>query len=118
MMVRARPVATGRRAPGPLRATAPSWVSGVPLRRGRGLLVLGLGGDAVQALAVVPARHAEPEECGQCEADGHHDPAPGQTRVGLGVVVEDRANAAGDLPQRLELREEAVETGERLDGGG
>ncbi|WP_435857246.1 dioxygenase, partial [Streptomyces rishiriensis] len=57
----------GRRTPGPLRVMAPSWVSRLPLRRGSGLRGLLLGGDAVQPLAVVPARHAEAEEGGRRE---------------------------------------------------
>ncbi|MFE7841503.1 hypothetical protein ACFU53_37255 [Streptomyces sp. NPDC057474] len=48
----------------------------------------------------------------------HHHPAPGQARVTSGAAVEDRVDTAGDLLQRLELCEEAVEAGRRLDGGG
>lgn len=45
------------------------------------------------------------------------NPGPGQGRVGRGVAAEDRADAAGDPPQRLELRKWAVEAGQCLAGG-
>jgi hypothetical protein len=71
-----------------------------------------VGGNAMESLAVVEPGHAEAEEAGDRESHAQHHPAPGQTRVGLGVVVEDRADGTRDLAQGLELAEDAVETGD------
>lgn len=67
----------------------------------------------MQSLVVVPGSDTEAGDGSRRKADGQHHPTPRQAGVALGVAAENRAHAGDDLPQRLKLREEALETGQR-----
>ena len=77
-----------------------------------------LGGQAVEAFVVVPARDEETDDDCHHDLETEHDERVGQARVAVGPEVQDGTGGREHLAERLHVPDEVVEAGERLGGDG